>query len=94
MNHQWNRGLDSQVAAVGVHTDVVSEAFGVTADAEPVIDLIEVPHAQSEFRLTIPLESRARYDVEYAVGAVAEFGTVSPAADFQIIDVFGIELRP
>src|ERR1700680_734754 len=87
------RRLQSEIAAVPVHTGVIGEAPGVTAEAQLIIGLVEVAGAEDEFGLTVALESGAGHNVEDAIRAVAKFGAVATAADFQIVDVFGIELR-
>ena len=58
-----------------------------------IVGLVEIAGAEDEFRFAVALESGARHDVEDAVGAVAEFRSVAAAADFEIVDVLGIELR-
>jgi hypothetical protein len=61
--------------------------------AERVVGLVEVAGAEDQFGLVVALEAGAGDDVEHAIGAVAELGAVAAAIDFQVVDVFGIELR-
>ena len=93
VNDLRDRRLDAEIAAVAVDAGVVGEALGVAAEAELVVGLIEISGAEHEFGLAVALESGAGHDVEDAVGAVAEFRAVAAAADFEVVDVFGIELR-
>ncbi len=88
-----NRRLQAEIAAVAVDAGVVGEAFGVAAEAEGVVGLVEVAGAEDEFGLVVALETGAGHDVEDAVGAVAELGAIAAAIDFHVIHVFGIELR-
>ena len=94
MNDLRDRRFNAQIAAIGVDAGIVGEALGVAAKAELVVGLIEISGAEHEFGLAVTLKSGARHDVEDAVGAVSEFGAVAAAADFEVVDVFGIELRP
>ena len=66
----------------------------MASDAELVVGLVEIARAQNKFGLAIALESGARHDIEDTVGPVAELRTIAAAADFEIIDIFRIELRP
>src|SRR4029077_1317403 len=85
--------LDPKIAAVRVHTGVVREALAVAAEAELVVSLIETSGAEHQFGFTVAFKSRARHNVEYSVSAVTQLCPVTSSADFQIIDVLGIELR-
>src|SRR6266481_7734715 len=46
MDHLWNRRLDTEIAAVGIDAGVVREAFGVAAEAEGVVGLVEISGAE------------------------------------------------
>src|SRR5246127_4866435 len=85
--------LQAEIAAVSVPARVVGKALGGAAEAELVVGLIEISHAQNEFSLPIPFETRAWNDVENSIRAVTEFRAIAPAADFEVVDIFGIELR-
>ena len=76
-----------------VDAGVVGEALGVAAEAEGVVGLVEIAGAEDEFGLVVALEAGARNDVEDSVGAVAELRAVAAAIDFDIVEIFGIELR-
>src|SRR5205085_7583652 len=93
VNHLWHRSFNSQIAAVPVHAGVIGETFGVAADIEFVIRLIEVSETSDQFGLIVTLESCAGSDVEHAVGAISKFSAVTAAIYFHVVDVFGIELR-
>ena len=58
-----------------------------------VVGLIEIAGAEDDFGFVVALEAGAGDNVEDAVGAIAELGAVAAAIDFQVVDVFGIELR-
>src|SRR5205823_5485556 len=88
-----HRGFNSEIAAICVHARVVGESFGVAADVEFVISLVEIAKAGYKFCLTVTLESGARNDIEYTVGSVSEFGTVTSAVDLQVVNIFRIQLR-
>src|ERR1022692_3366690 len=94
VNHLQNRRLDAEIAAVGVDAGIVGEAFGVTAEAEGVVGLVEIPGAEHELGLAVALEAGARDHVKDSISAVTELRAVAPAIDFEIVDVLGIELRP
>ena len=63
------------------------------AEADLIVGVVEAAVVGNEFGLAVALESRARHDVEDSIGAVAVFGIVAAALNFEVIDVFGIELR-
>ena len=84
---------EAVVAAVAVEAGVVGEFFGVVAEAELVVGLEEVAGGEDEFGLAVALEAGAGDDVEDAVGAVADVGGVAAALDFDVVDVFGVDLR-
>ena len=93
MHDLGNGRLQAEIAAVAIDAGVIGEAFGVAAEAEGIVGLIEIAGAQDEFGLVVALESGAGHDVEDAVRAVAELGAIAAAIDFDVIHVFGIELR-
>src|SRR6266496_735264 len=88
-----NRGLYAKIAAVPIQSNVVGEALGVAAETEGVIGLIIIAGTEDEFGLAVALKAGAGHDVEDAISAIAELGAVAAAIDFQVVDVFGIELR-
>src|ERR1700722_1149929 len=92
VNDLRNRGLYTEIAAVGVDAGIVSEAFSVAAETESVVGLVEVSGAEDEFGLAVALEAGARDYVEDTVSAVAELGAVAAAIDFEVVDILGIEL--
>ena len=85
--------LKSVVAAVAVEAGVPGEFFGVVAEAELVVGLVEVAGGEDELGLAVALEAGAGDDVEDAVGAVADVGGVAAALDFEGVDVLGVDLR-
>jgi hypothetical protein len=93
VNDLRNGRLQAEIAAIGVDAGVVGEAFGVAAEAEGVVGLIEISRAEDKFRFVVALEARAGYYVEDAVGTIAELRAVASAIDFQIVDILGIDLR-
>src|SRR5262249_15828103 len=86
-------GLEAEVGAVAGKASVVGEAICVVAKADLVVGVVVAAVAEDDFGLTVSLEAGAGNDVENSVGAVAIFGGVSTALDFEIVDVLGIELR-
>ena len=66
--------------------------MGVVAQAELVVGLEEAAAGEEELGLAVALEAGAGNDVEDAVGAVAEVGGVGAALDFDVVDVFGVDL--
>src|SRR4051812_13589225 len=89
----WHRRFNSQIAAVAVQAGVISEAIGMAAHAELIVGLIEISRADHQFGLSISLKARPRHRIEYSISAIAKFRPVSAAAYFQVVNVFGIELR-
>ena len=83
---------EAVVAAVAVEAGVPGEFFGVVAEVELVVGLEEVAGGDDEFGLAVALEAGAGDDVEDAVGAVADVGGVAAALDFDVVDVFGVDL--
>src|SRR5260370_8980070 len=63
------------------------------AEVELVIGLIKISRGKDKLGFIVALESGARRDVEYAVGAVAVVGGVAATLRFESIDVLGIDLR-
>src|SRR5215831_1027480 len=94
VNDLRHRRLDPEIAPVSVHARVVCEALGVTAETQLIIGLIEAACAQNQFCFATALESRTGHDIEDSISAVPHFSPIAAAAHFQIINVFGIELRP
>jgi len=72
---------------------VIGEAIAVAAEVELIIGLIEVAGGEDEFGIVVAFEAGAWGDVEYAVGAVAIVGGITPALRFHSVDVFWVELR-
>jgi hypothetical protein len=64
----------------------------VIAEVDLVVCLEEASCAQYELRLAVAFEARARDDVEDAIGAVADIGGVTAALDFDVVDVFRVDL--
>ena len=87
-----NGRLKSEIAAVAVDAGVVGEAAGVAAEAELIVGLVEVAASEDEFGVVVALEAGAGDDVEDAIGAVAELGSVTAAIDFDVVQILGIEL--
>ena len=65
----------------------------MTAAIDLVVCLVIAPITEDEIAFSIALEACSGYDVEDSVGAVAVFGVITTALDFDIVDVFGIDLR-
>jgi hypothetical protein len=84
---------EAVVAAVAVEARIVGEFFGVVAEVELGVGLVEAAGGEDELGLAVALEAGARDYVEDAVGAVAGVGGVAAALDFDVVDVFGIDLR-
>src|SRR3954468_23645966 len=93
MDNLRHRRFNSQIAAICVHAGVVGESFGVAADIEFVVSLVEIAEAGDKFCLTVTLESCARNDIEYAVSAVSRFSAVTSAVNLEVVNVFRIQLR-
>ena len=84
---------ESVVAAVAGEAGVPGEALSVVAEVELVVGLGEAAGGQNELGLVIAVEAGAGKDVEGPVGTVAKGGVESSALDFEVVDVFGIDLR-
>ena len=69
-------GLQAVVAAVAVEACVPGELFGVVAEGELGVGLIEAAGGEDEFGIAAAFEAGAGKDVEDAIGAVAEIGGV------------------
>ena len=93
MHDLRNGRLQAEIAAVAVDAGVIGEALGVTAEAELIVGLVEVAGGQDEFAFVVALEAGARDDVEDAIGTIAELRAVAAAIDFDVFQVFRIELR-
>ncbi len=92
MHYFGNGRLQTKIAAVSVDAGVICEAFRVAAEAEFIVGLEEVACGHDEFGLAVALEAGARHDVEDAIGAVAELGSIAAAINFDVVQIFGIEL--
>ena len=93
VNDGGARSLQSKIAAVSVEAGVVGKTPGVPSKVDLAIGLIEIAEAQSKFALPVAFEAGARNHIEDAVGAVAVTRIVAAALGFQVVNVFGIELR-
>ena len=93
VDRRGDGGLESVVAAVAVEAGVLGEFFGVVAEAELVVGLVEVAGGEDELGLAVAFEAGAGDDVEDAVGAVADVGGVAAALDLEGIDILGVDLR-
>ena len=92
MHHPGDGRLQSEIAAIGIDAGVVREAFGVAAEADRIVRLVEIPGGRDEFGLVVAFETGSRNNVEDAIGAVAKLGAIAAPIDFDVIHVFGIEL--
>src|SRR5580704_14530845 len=92
MENFGDRWREAVVAAVAVEAGVVGEFFCVVAEAELVVSLEVVAGGDDELGLAVALEAGAGNDVEDAVGAVAYVGGVTATLDFDVVDVFGVDL--
>ena len=93
VKHLPDRGLQPVVAAISVHAGVISKALGVSSATDLVVGLIEISEAGDQIAFLVAFKAGSRHDVEDSVGAVAVIGVVAAALNFQIIDIFGIDLR-
>jgi len=84
--------LQAEIGAVSVHAGVIGEAIAVAAEVELIIGLIEVAGGEDESASLLRSKPVAWGDVEYAVGAVAIVGGITPALRFHSVDVFWVEL--
>ena len=94
MQHVGTRRLQSIVAAIAIHARKVGELLSVAAKIHLIVGLVERAESGEEFALVVALEAGARDHIEEAIGAVAIGSRVAAALRFQIVDVFGIDLRP
>ena len=53
----------------------------------------EVAGREHQFGLAVALKAGPRHHVEGTIGAVADVGGVTPALDFEVVNVLGINLR-
>src|SRR5882762_2206136 len=84
--------LQADIGAVSVHAGVIGEAIAVAAEVKLIIGLIEVAGAEDKLGIVVASEAGPWGDVEYAVGAVAIVGGITPALRFHSVDVFWVEL--
>src|SRR6201999_465252 len=80
-------------AAISVEARVVGETLRVIAKAQLVVGLEKIAGAEHQFGLPVSFKSGPRSDVKYSVCPVADVGGITAALDFQIVDVFGVDLR-
>ena len=66
----------------------------MTSAADLVVGLIKVSGCDHQIALPIALKAGARGNVKHAIGAVAITGVVAALQDFEVVDVFGVNLRP
>ena len=85
--------FQSKIGAVTGEASVVGEAFAMVSEAELVVGAVKTSVAGDQFGLTVAFEAGTSNHVEDPEGAVAIFGGVASALDFEVIDVLGIELR-
>src|SRR5882724_1919570 len=93
MEHLPQRSLQTVITAVAIDAGVVSKTLRVIAKTQLLVCLVEVAVGNEQLRFAIALEAAPRYDIEHRVGTVTVFGRVTAALDFEVIDVFRIELR-
>src|SRR5947209_18597742 len=93
MDESLNRSFQAKVGAVSGKAAVVGEALRVVSKTDLIIGGIKTAVAGDQFGFAVALESRTRNHVKHAVSAVTVFGRVAAALDFDVIDVFRIELR-
>src|ERR1019366_4363929 len=84
--------FEAVVAPVAVHACVVGELFGVAAEIDLIVGLVEGAEGGSELGFVVAFETGAGNDVEDAVSAIAGIGRIAAATDFEEVDVFGIDL--
>src|SRR5207253_6308039 len=85
------RSFQSKIGAVTGEAAVVGEAFAMVSEAELVVGAVKTAVVRNQFGLAIALEAGTGHHVEDSVGAVAIFGGVASALDFEVIDVLGVE---
>src|SRR5579862_514247 len=93
MNDGRRGCLQTQVAAIAMHADVVAETFGVPAKVYLVVGLKEISGGEDHFTFVIALEAGAWSRVKDAIGTVAVICGVATALCFEVIDVSRIDLR-
>ena len=65
----------------------------MAAEIDLIVRLKEIPQAENELGFGVALESGAGSDIEDAIGAIAIISRVAAALDFEVIDIFGVDLR-
>jgi len=83
---------EAEIGTIGAGAGVIGETIGVVADADLAISGMEAAVGGDQFDFAVALEAGARDDIEGAVDAVAVFGGVSAAFDFDDVHVLGIKL--
>ena len=66
----------------------------MSSTTDLVVRLIEISSADNEITLSIAFKTISGHDVEDSVRTVSIVGIVAASQNFEIIDVFGINLRP
>jgi hypothetical protein len=64
----------------------------VTTTIDLVVCLIVAAITENEIAFFVPLETRSGNHVEDSVGSVAVFGVITAPLDFDVVDIFGINL--
>ena len=88
-----DRRGEAVVGARAGKAGVPGSAGGVVSERELGFAGVEIARVEKEFGFAVALESIAREDVEDAVRAIANVGAIAAALGFQLVDVFGVNLR-
>src|SRR6202044_3600068 len=93
VNHLPDGRLQTVVAAISVYARVIRETLGVPSEIELIVGLVPIAETGDKLRLIVALEAGAGHDIEDSVRAVSVLRIVAAALNFEIVDVFGIDLR-
>ncbi len=84
---------EADVGARTAEAGVPGETFGVIAEAELAVGGVITAIGCDEFGFAVALEAGTGNYVECSVGAIAVFGGLAAALDFDNVNILGIELR-
>src|SRR5579871_1865077 len=84
---------EADVRARTAEAGIPGETFGVIAKAELAVGGVITAIGCDEFGFAVALEAGTGNYVECSVGAIAVFGGLAAALDFDNVNILGIELR-
>src|SRR5262249_49871156 len=85
MQNLARRRRETIIAAVAVDAEIISAPVIVVANAQLVVGRVIGSVAGDQLCLAAALETGTRDHVENSIGAITEFGRISPALDLYVV---------